>query len=48
MTIIRGRVVSVVAVTNCFTQEVGYALTLDLDMVKKTPLRLRGLLGFRS
>ncbi|KAI8714166.1 hypothetical protein NCS52_01136000 [Fusarium sp. LHS14.1] len=42
------RVVSVVAVTNCFTQEEAYALTLDLEMVKKMPLRLQKFLGFRS
>ncbi|RSM04473.1 hypothetical protein CEP52_006801 [Fusarium oligoseptatum] len=42
------RIVSVVAVTNCFTQEEAYALTLDLEMVKKMPLRLQKFLGFRS
>ncbi|EXJ56381.1 uncharacterized protein A1O5_12648 [Cladophialophora psammophila CBS 110553] len=42
------RVVSLVAVANCFTQEEAFALTVDLEMVKKMPLRVQRFLGFRS
>jgi len=42
------RVVSTVFVANCFAQEEAYALTVDLELVKKMPVRLQHLLGFRS
>lgn len=42
------RVISAVAVANCFTQEEAFALTVDLEMVKKMPVRLQRFLGFRS
>lgn len=42
------RVLSIAICANCYAQEEAFALTVELETVKKLPIRVQRFLGFRS